>query len=241
MINKPEFRIWLINRGMAANTAASVCSRVNRIKEAYDIENEYAKDRCAELLEDFTYTAHDAKAGTLPNVNIVINGSYLTGLKSLKKALEHYVEYLYETFVPTKTAKQLGKRFYLGDFEGFKTYIGPKCRNLVQALTRSKKVAIAACECCAAPKTLEAAHIHGFERNDVIKGILDKYYKQGPDNYKVDLVDFEDRFKDAHDPLENVFYFLCKGCHNQYDGSDAKKVQAVVDAVRLTRKSRVQP
>ena len=69
------------NKKLKENTAGSINSRINRIKEEYTIEHEYIKDGCAELLSDFTYTAEDAKNGSIPNVRITISGSYLKSLR----------------------------------------------------------------------------------------------------------------------------------------------------------------
>ena len=95
------FQEWLVNnKKLKENTAVSINSRINRMKEEYTIEYEYMKDGCAELLSDFTYTAEDAKNGIIPNVRINISGSYLKGLRSLKRALILYVEYL-DTYTPS--------------------------------------------------------------------------------------------------------------------------------------------
>lgn len=59
------FKEWLQEKGSSERTASSVNSRINRIKEAYSVEYEYVKDRCAELLEDLTYTAEDARNGIM--------------------------------------------------------------------------------------------------------------------------------------------------------------------------------
>ncbi len=238
MMNSDMFKTWLAGKGLGRGTVASVCSRVVRIEEAYDLAVEYSQDRCATLLEELTYTAQDAKRGLLPKASITINGSYVDGFRSLKQALLYYVEYLDQTKPAAPAKRKTGVCFYEGNFADLKTYIGPKCRNIIQAITRAKKNAVVGCECCGAHKTLEAAHRHGFERNDVIKRILDKDYAIGQDLYKVDLVEFEQTFKEAHNPPEDVFFFLCKACHNRYDGKDKQKAQDVVDAVLANRSAK---
>lgn len=90
-----NFKDWLMaNKKFSKGYISATCARVNRIGEVYDIETEYEKDKCAELLDDFTYTARDAKEGLLPDVRISISGSYVKGLASLKNALKIYIEYL---------------------------------------------------------------------------------------------------------------------------------------------------
>lgn len=235
------FQEWLVNdKSLKENTAASINSRINRIKEEYNIEYEYIKDGCAELLSDFTYTAEDARNGCVPNVRINISGSYLKGLRSLKRALVLYVEYL-DTYTPSTPAPAAAACTFNGTFDDFKTFTGPKWRNKIQAITKTPKKQVTYCECCGAKKTLEAAHRNGFERNDLIKKILDDNFLISPDNYEVDLYDFEQKFIDAHKPLEDVFFFLCADCHDDYDGKDVAKSNQVESTVLKNRKSKATP
>jgi len=48
-------------------------------------------------------------------------------------------------------------------------------------------------------------------------------------------VEFEEKFKQAHLPLESVFYFLCADCHDIYDGKDSIKRQDIEDRVKQNR------
>ncbi|MBE6692999.1 MAG: hypothetical protein E7586_06765 [Ruminococcaceae bacterium] len=231
-----NFKDWLIaNKKLSKGAISATCARVNRILEKYDVENEYIKDKCAELLEDFTYTTQDAKNGLLPNVTIIIAGSYVKGLASLRNALKIYIEYLDQTFAPVIIKEKRTCCFFEGDVDGFNYFIGPKCRNAIQALTKAAKKKQIYCECCGAKKTLEAAHKEGFERIDIIKNILKSNYEIAPGRYRVDLVDFEKKFKQAHLPLETVFYFLCANCHDVYDGKDSVKSQDVAKRVEENR------
>lgn len=231
-----NFKEWLIaNKKLSKGAISATRARVNRIAEEYNIEDEYIKDKCAELIDDFTYTAQDARNGLLPNVKISIAGSYVKGLSSLKNALKLYVEFLDLTFVPVKKKGQRKSCFFEGDIDGFNYFIGPKWRNAIQALTKATKKQQIYCECCGAKKTLEAAHRNGFERIDIIKNILKDNYEISPDKYRVDLVEFEEKFKQAHLPLESVFYFLCADCHDIYDGKDSIKRQDIEDRVKQNR------
>lgn len=231
------FKEWLVLKGKQSNTASSINARINRIKEEYSVEYEYVKDGCAELLEDFTYTAKDAQNGIIPNVRIQIAGSYLKGLHSLKRALVLYIEYL-DTYTPQITPAQNAKCVFRGTFDDFKSFTGPKWRNKIQAITKSQKLNTVHCECCGKKRTLEAAHRNGFERNDIIKKILDSHYLVAPDYYEVDLYEFEQKFVDAHKPLTDVFFFLCADCHDVYDGRDTAKSNQVAATVLANRNAK---
>ena len=238
MSDNKNFKEWLLKIGISKNAANSICSRINRIATAYNIEDEYNNDKCAELINDFTYTSNDAKNSCVPNIRIIINGSYIKGMRSLKRALELYVEYLDNTYIrlQTKSKKNITPCFFEGTFDDFIRFTGPKCRNKIQAITKSKKKQVINCECCGKKATLEAAHRKGFERNEIIKDILDKNYTtKTPGIYRVNLHDFENKFKNAHSPLEDVFFFLCSQCHDEYDGKNQLKSNLVETKVIANR------
>ena len=50
-----------------------------------------------------------------------------------------------------------------------------------------------------------------------IKRILDKQYQIGSDLYEVDLEEFFIQFKNAHMPIADHIFFLCKDCHDMLD------------------------
>lgn len=228
------FKEWLVAHGKSERTASSINARINRIQKEYSIEYEYVNDGCAELLEELTYTSKDAKNGAIPNIRIHIDGSYLKGLRSLKQALILYIEYL-DTYTPKTTVSTNTTCVFKGSFDEFKSFTGPKWRNKIQAITRHQKHQVVHCECCGQKKTLEAAHQNGFERNDIIKQILDDNYMVSPNYYEVNLYEFERKFVDAHKPLTNVFFFLCAACHDVYDGKNVAKSAAVEAAVLSNR------
>ena len=35
--------------------------------------------------------------------------------------------------------------------------------------------------------------------------------------YRVNLDEFEEKFKEAHTPIKDHIFFLCADCHNKYD------------------------
>ncbi|TAN13141.1 MAG: hypothetical protein EPN34_02405 [Burkholderiaceae bacterium] len=105
---------------------------------------------------------------------------------------------------------------FVGTEKEFRRYIVPFARNLVQQLTAKSKTVIGRCEDCGAETTLEAAHIHESERNDIIHQILGN--PTDGSSFRIDLKHFETQFRAAHEPLSKVVKFLCRACHDKYDG-----------------------
>lgn len=110
---------------------------------------------------------------------------------------------------------------FTGTKEEFNTFLSGYCRNKVQSLTKSKKdKQKKVCQYCFKPKkSLESAHVHAFERKDIIDNILNSYVKSDG-LVDVDLLKFEEEYKKAHTPVENHFYFLCHDCHLKYDNDE---------------------
>jgi len=109
---------------------------------------------------------------------------------------------------------------FLGTAHEFKRYIGPRLRNLINYITRHHKIAVGACQFCGVEGELDAAHVHGRDRNDIIDQIL------GSPNLsltlRIDLEEFEEKFLAAHKPLEKSIYVLCKPCHRKYDATPTR-------------------
>ena len=56
-----------------------------------------------------------------------------------------------------------------GDLQDFHCYLGPKVRNLVASITKQKKNNLNnKCQQCDSQGELDAAHIHGNSRKDII-------------------------------------------------------------------------
>lgn len=226
-MKKEEFAKWLKeNRGQKSNTISSRVANVVRVDAEYNIDKQYAEDECTSLITDFSFTANDVKCGRVPAHNIVINGDYLTGTATLKHAIELYVKFLNETNEGAKIKNSFSgisavteQTMFIGNYDAFKRYIGPRCRNMVQYITApfKKKNNICECEYCHKTAPLDAAHREGMERITIIKEILDKNYKIAEDTYKVDIDEFEKKFIEAQTPIEDHFFFLCKKCHTDYD------------------------
>ena len=109
----------------------------------------------------------------------------------------------------------------MGTFTGttteFRRHIGPRLRNFVNLITRQHKAKVAKCEHCGCPEKgeLEAAHVAGRDRNQIIELILKSFIKNGIVN--VDISNFEELFKRKHFPLEKNILILCRSCHKKYD------------------------
>lgn len=105
--------------------------------------------------------------------------------------------------------------YFTGTNPEFKRYIGPRLRNLVQKITQKHKATIAACEHCGVADDLEAAHIRGRDRNQIIDLLMAA--NSSAHVVIVDLEKFETDFRREHDPLEKAILILCRRCHSKYD------------------------
>ena len=106
-----------------------------------------------------------------------------------------------------------------GTFEEFNTHYGPKIRILVAIITKSEKNTLGnRCQRCGkVMHSLDAAHKHGMERKNLMRKALEKYSK-GDNWYVVDDLDkLIDEIKELHMPIVDVFMFLCRDCHKEYD------------------------
>jgi len=113
---------------------------------------------------------------------------------------------------------------FAGTTREFKRYIGPHLRIVVQQITRKQKAAIGACEHCGADGELDAAHVHGRDRTDIVNLLLGT---SEPDALvDVDLVEFERDFKREHEPVEKAILVLCTSCHRKYDSVPKESIVA---------------
>lgn len=105
--------------------------------------------------------------------------------------------------------------YFIGTEKDFKRYIGPILRNLVQQITKDYRRQIGKCQLCGTTHDLEAAHVHGKDRNTIISNLLEGY-KAGSE-YIVNLSEFEKQFRSHHAQVEESILILCKQCHYEYD------------------------
>lgn len=104
-----------------------------------------------------------------------------------------------------------------GTLKEFDKYFGPRLRNVVQtSIARKLRNDVGKCEMCGTQDDLQAAHVHGADRKTLIKKALNDYLH---DDIIIDgeIELFEQKFKDLHNPPEQIFKILCRQCHNKYD------------------------
>ena len=204
-------------------------SNVERLDKVYNLGEMYAKDMCQSLLYDLNYTKGDEKDGVIPNLDIEIKGDYYDGLATLKMALKLYIEFLSSdinySYVQELKKEQKVKNIsnttaiYMGNLAEFRNFFNGYCKNKVNAIAKSERdKQNGICEWCGQKHTLQSAHREGEEMVDIVKNILETHFKLADDFYEVDLIKFEDLFVKAHLPIMDHFFFLCKDCHNSYDG-----------------------
>lgn len=107
---------------------------------------------------------------------------------------------------------------FTGGLKAFLRYVGPFCKNYVNSITKSERNKHnGICEYCGKKAVLDSAHRDGEDRPIIIKRILETHFKKAEDYYEVDVLKFEKLFKEAHSPVEDHIFFLCKDCHTEYD------------------------
>ncbi len=223
-MKEKEFKEWLCKKYVdKKKVISSRLSNICRINEIYDIDTYYAEDRELDLLDLFQYSKDDEKQGLEPKANIQINGSYYKGLSTLRQAINLYFDFLDDTKIITKNLNKTEGGYspiFIGNKEDFISYVGPKCRNIVNAIAKSdRNKCNGICEYCGGKAELQSAHKQGEERPQIIEKILNMYYKDKNVDalYNVPLNDFIEKFKAAHMPIKKHIYFLCPRCHKAYD------------------------
>jgi len=100
----------------------------------------------------------------------------------------------------------------------FTYFIDPRIKQNITNFTKPYKNRLEhRCQKCnEQKKELDAAHKHGISRPEIIKQVLENY-KKNDGNYEIiDLQKVIGEINNAHLPIENHFYFLCKKCHMEY-------------------------
>src|SRR5437868_2288945 len=103
-------------------------------------------------------------------------------------------------------------------------------------ISAKHKKMLVKCEECRSTAKLESAHVQGKERPLIISNILSQFIEDGM--IRIDLTDFEERFVDAHHPIETTIRILCSDSHRKYDNEqkgrvdtkDSKDMEAVNEA-----------
>lgn len=76
----------------SAKARISNCNRVAAYEG--DLDQHYANDRCAGLLQRLTYSRDDQTLGAPPRHSIPMQGDLYTGTGTLRMAVGHYIDYL---------------------------------------------------------------------------------------------------------------------------------------------------
>lgn len=107
----------------------------------------------------------------------------------------------------------------MAQFEGtikeFTKFIGAFARLKVAFIAAKYKKQKGKCEDCGISNSLDAAHIKGKGRALLIANILSEFIEE--DIIRIDLNEFEQKFVNAHLPIESTIRVLCKECHRKYD------------------------
>lgn len=109
---------------------------------------------------------------------------------------------------------------FRGTLDEFHRFLGPRIRNAIQAKTKKRKRELRACQDCGEERELEAAHVRGNERKDVILRVLGVSTSTAVVDIQ-DIASTEAAILRAHEPIEAAFRFLCRGCHVKYDRDSA--------------------
>ena len=218
-----EYKTWLIEKKQyQSGTISSRMANLKTLSENYDLLKEYADNECLSVLDELSMSRGDSE----PKTTIVINGDYYNGLATYRQALKLFVSFLKDINYIAPVPSFQSSSIFIGSFDDFKKYVGPKCRNEVNIFCKSERVKHnSICEYCGNPGVLESAHI--VERPVMMKEILDKYYKDGNGMYKVNLDEFFQKFREAHLPIEEHIFFLCKNCHNKLDKTNTLTIAEI--------------
>lgn len=116
----------------------------------------------------------------------------------------------------------------MAQFEGtvkeFTKFIGAYARIKVMLISAKHKKEMGKCEECGTASSLHAAHIKGKERPVLIANILSEFIED--DTIRIDLNEFEQKFIEAHLPIESTIRILCNDCHRIYDRVVKEKIVA---------------
>ena len=115
-----------------------------------------------------------------------------------------------------KKSNNISRPLFEGTKQDFHKYFSGFCRNLIQKITKPYKYKIGCCQQCGVSDIqLDAAHVRGKGRKEIIDTILRDYQHEGV--IKLNLKTFEDLFIEHHEPIEETIKILCKSCHKEYD------------------------
>jgi len=127
---------------------------------------------------------------------------------------------------------------FSGTNKEFVKYVEPFIRNMVQYITRKERKKMKGiCEFCKNSNVeLESAHKHGKGRKVLISEVLKKYDKGT--YFDVDLEKFETELRELHEPINEVFHFLCNECHKKYDENEKVEKDGLIEESDKKEKTR---
>ena len=89
-----KYKQWLNVKYPKGGTANSRYANCIRIEKYYgDLEAEYDKDKCQQLLKDFIFTKTMDNDGIAPYHKVPISGNKVAGTSTLRNALKLYIEF----------------------------------------------------------------------------------------------------------------------------------------------------
>jgi hypothetical protein len=115
---------------------------------------------------------------------------------------------------------------FVGTNSEFRHYIGPRLRNVIQQITMSHKAEISACEHCGSKEKLESAHVKDRNRNDIVDLVLKDFTSSRIVNVELNV--FEEKFKQAHYPIEKAILVLCHDCHDCHKKYDSNLIKSTI-------------
>jgi hypothetical protein len=105
---------------------------------------------------------------------------------------------------------------FIGTIKDYEKYIGPRIRNVVNTFSKNERDKCdGICEFCGKKTELHLAHKHEHERKKIINQVLEKYFNGS--FLDIDINKTEEEILKLHEPIHEVFYFLCSDCHRIYD------------------------
>lgn len=93
-MKEQEFKKWLLEKKYEESACRNRISNCKNVEKYYlDLDEQYSKDRCENLMSILSYSTADERAKLPPQHIIPINGDIRTGSATLKQAVKRYVEF----------------------------------------------------------------------------------------------------------------------------------------------------
>lgn len=99
LMKREAYQRWLESQQYAANTITAQMHRANRVEEFHgDLDEHYAKDRMASLLEGLTYSKNDERNNRPNPSKIPFDGNIRTNIASYRDAIKRYMKFIESGF-----------------------------------------------------------------------------------------------------------------------------------------------